>query len=352
MELFFIFSLLFSTIIFIFIFLSLHFFPSEQKTTQCNTPLPLPGKNGWPFIGETLDYLSKIKNGCPEKFASERRSKYSSKAFKTSIIGQEMVILGGPEGNKFLFSNESKLVKAWWPTSVDKIFPKSHSTPNHEDYNNVRKFYSNFLKADTLQRFVGTANLVMKDNLKAHWNNQKQIKASFAVKKYSFALSCRLFLSVEDPQKVESLAKPIDEIAKGLLSMAINFPGTAFNRAIKASKEMREEIEGMIKLRKIELSEKKVSPFQDLLSQMLVATDDKGQFSNEYDIASYILGMLHGSYGTVNAALTFIVKYLAEYPDVYSEVLRGMDNYDFHLSSAYLLYICTNFYISSCGNNR
>lgn len=263
-----------------------------------------------------------------------------------------MVILGGPEGNKFLFSNESKLVKAWWPTSVDKIFPKSHSTPNHEDYNNVRKFYSNFLKADTLQRFVGTANLVMKDNLKAHWNNQKQIKASFAVKKYSFALSCRLFLSVEDPQKVESLAKPIDEIAKGLLSMAINFPGTAFNRAIKASKEMREEIEGMIKLRKIELSEKKVSPFQDLLSQMLVATDDKGQFSNEYDIASYILGMLHGSYGTVNAALTFIVKYLAEYPDVYSEVLRGMDNYDFHLSSAYLLYFCTNFYISSCGNNR
>ncbi|KAF3685519.1 Beta-amyrin 28-oxidase [Capsicum annuum] len=47
------------------------------------------------------------------------------------------------------------------------------------------------------------------------------------------------------------------------------------------------------------------------------------------DCASYIVGLLQGGYSTVNAAITIIMKYMAEYPDVYSEVLKeqmGIDN--------------------------
>ncbi|KAK3033853.1 hypothetical protein RJ639_034271 [Escallonia herrerae] len=78
----------------------------------------------------------------------------------------------------------------------------------------------------------------------------------------------------------------------------------------------------MIKQRQTELSQKRATPKPDILSQMLLSTDDNGRFSNEVDIASYLVGLLHAGYSTVNAALTFVMKYLAEHADVSDEVLR------------------------------
>jgi len=41
--------------------------------------------------------------------------------FKTHLLFCLTIILGAPEGNKFLFANENKLVKNSWPPSVAKL---------------------------------------------------------------------------------------------------------------------------------------------------------------------------------------------------------------------------------------
>jgi hypothetical protein len=46
----------------------------------------------------------------------------NAKVFKTHILFSSIVFLGPPEGNKFLFSNENKLVQASWPSSINKLF--------------------------------------------------------------------------------------------------------------------------------------------------------------------------------------------------------------------------------------
>lgn len=48
-----------------------------------------------------------------------QRKKLFGDVFKTSVLGEKMAFLCGPEGNKFLFSNENKLVEVWWPSSVE-----------------------------------------------------------------------------------------------------------------------------------------------------------------------------------------------------------------------------------------
>lgn len=79
----------------------------------------------------------------------------------------------------------------------------------------------------------------------------------------------------------------------------------------------------MIKQRKIDVSENKASPTQDILSHMLTTADENGQYMNEMDIADKILGLLIGGHDTASAAITFVVKYLAELPHVYNKVLEG-----------------------------
>lgn len=128
------------------------------------------------------------------------------------------------------------------------------------------------------------------------------------VRKYALSLSCCLFLSVEGAEEVENFVKPFEIISAGLFSMAINLPGTAFSRAVRASKAIQNELRPIIKQRKSDLLEKRASPWQDILSHMHLTTDEHGQLLNEVDISSYIFGLVNGSCDTLNSAPMSIMK--------------------------------------------
>lgn len=286
-----------------------------------NLRLP-PGNTGWPLLGESLDFFSKIRQGVIEKFVTDRRDKYSSTIFRTSLIGHPMAIICDAEGNKFLFSNENKFVKHWWPSTIDKLFPKSNNKPNTEHTKALRKLLTFILKGDMLREYVGTIDAIMKQHL-LMYANCKIVKVGDMAKRYIFKLACITFLGIDNQGKIDELEKGIDEIGVGLHSMPLNFPGTALNRAIKTSKLMREEFEAMVRKRKGDFSEHGSFSTKDFVSHMLQATDDNGQFFSEADIACILVGLLQGSYTTVHNTITNIMMYLAEFPDVYNLVLRG-----------------------------
>ncbi|KAM4113397.1 hypothetical protein ACJW30_05G217600 [Castanea mollissima] len=280
------------------------------------------GNMGLPYIGESLEYLSTGRKGHPEKFFYDRMAKFSSEVFKTSIFGEPVAVMCNTAGNKFLYSNENKLVTAWWPSSVNKIFPSSLQTSSNEESKKMRKMLPKIMKPEALQRYIGIMDTIAKRHFEAGWEGKKEVTVFPLAKNYTFWLACRLFLSIEDPEHVAKFADPFAVLASGILSIPIDLPGTPFNRAIKASKVIKKELRAIIKQRKIDLAENKASPTQDILSHMLLASDENGQFMAEMDIADKILGLLIGGHDTASAAVTFVVKYLAELPEIYDEVLK------------------------------
>ncbi|KAL3585650.1 hypothetical protein D5086_012517 [Populus alba] len=69
-----------------------------------------PDNTGLSLIGESLEFLTTGQKGQPEKFILDRMAKFSSKVFKTSLFCEPTAVFCGAAGNKFLFSNENKLV--------------------------------------------------------------------------------------------------------------------------------------------------------------------------------------------------------------------------------------------------
>ncbi|CAK9180955.1 unnamed protein product [Ilex paraguariensis] len=300
-------------------FLSLHFLFYNNKSGGRKLP---PGNTGWPFIGESFEFLSTGWKGHPEKFIFDRMTKYSPTVFKTSILGEQAAVFCGAAGNKFLFSNENKLVQAWWPNSVNKVFPSSTQTSSKEEAIKMRKLLPNFLKPEALQQYIGIMDHIARRHFAACWENKDEVVVFPLAKRYTFWLAARLFISVEDPNHVAKFADPFNFLVSGIMSIPIDLPGTPFNRAIKASNFIRKELFAIIKQRKIDLREGKASPTQDILSHMLLTSNEAGKFMNELDIADKILGLLIGGHDTASSACTFVVKYLAELPEIYEGVYK------------------------------
>ncbi|KAJ4723888.1 Cytochrome P450 [Melia azedarach] len=283
-----------------------------------------PGSTGWPFVGETLEYLSLARKGSPEKFISDRVNKYSSKLFKTSYLGEIMVFMCSAEGNKFLFSNENKLVQAWLPINFDKMFPNSDKTNLVDENMRIRKIATAFTEPTALQNYVGFFDAVAKEHLLKYWERKQQVKVQSLAEKFTFTSDCRLFLNIHDPETLEELEKLFDSLLSGLISLPINLPGTKYNRAVKASKELRKKFEAMIRQRRIDVQEKKKSDEskQDIFSLLLQEKYKDGQNVSESDLANKITGLILAAHSTTSATMISIIKFLAELPQVYEGVLQ------------------------------
>ncbi|KAM1822385.1 hypothetical protein ACFX1X_024808 [Malus domestica] len=93
---------------------------------RCNTNkkrLP-PGEMGLPWVGQTMEfYKAQRKNSLFDDFAQPQIAKYG-KIFTTHLMGSPTVIVNGANANKFLLSNEFKLVVSSWPSASVQLMGK------------------------------------------------------------------------------------------------------------------------------------------------------------------------------------------------------------------------------------
>ncbi|CAI9110014.1 OLC1v1009971C1 [Oldenlandia corymbosa var. corymbosa] len=317
---------------FLFLYLITNLFPTRKsQSTSSGKQLLPPGKTDWPFFSETLDFYSKYQKNVVQKFVMERCKRYSSKIFKTSLIGQPVIVISGAEGNKFLFSNQTDLFKHWFPSSIDKLFPNTNEVlADVSKVQAMRKFLTSILKGDALREHVRILDATIKQQLHTDdWNGEQVIKVGEMSRRYSFATGCKIFLGIEDQKKVDGLEELIKLILIGLTSIPINFPGTAFHRAMKSSKKVFKQIDAEIRQRKIEynMGDQAASSGarNDFVSYLVQSTRDHGLFLTDVQIATLLTGLLIGSYWGIHATITNVFKHLADFPQVYDLVLKEQE---------------------------
>ncbi|XP_070012371.1 beta-amyrin 28-monooxygenase-like [Nicotiana sylvestris] len=269
--------------------------------------------------------VSPRRDESPEKFVTDRIEKYQSQIFKTCLVGEKVAVLCGPAGNKFLFGNENKLVNVWWPSSVRQLLGSCLSTISGEEAKLMRKMLFYFVSPDAFSKlYIKTMELSTRQHIRNHWQGKEELKVFPTIKLHTFDLACRLFMSLEDTNRISNLFNLFNIFLKGVLSVALNFPGTRFYHAKKATNAIRKELILIVKQRREALEQKLlVSPPQDLLSHLLLFPDENGKFMSELELANNILLLLFAGHDTTSVTLTLVMKYLGELPHVYDKVLQA-----------------------------
>ncbi|KAL1808639.1 hypothetical protein ACET3Z_025629 [Daucus carota] len=307
-------ALLFMSLIAVISMFLFFFFFQKHKA---NVP---PGSSGLPVVGESIKF---VLSG-PQGFIRERMDKYAQDVFQTSLFGQKMALFCGPQGNKFLFSNQTKSLASWWPLSVRKalFFPEVVESSTDKIASLQHSFMREILKPEALKHYIPVMDSMAREHVESEWAGHEVVKAYSVSKKYTFDLACKLLMSVDDAEHVARLAKYFTLVNTGLFSVPIDLPGTSYNRAIKGGKSVRAELMKIITNRRKDIMENNLEKAtrSDYLSRVLLLTDENGDFISEREITNNIIGLLFASYETTSSAITFVLKYLAELPDIYDKV--------------------------------
>ncbi|KAJ3677013.1 hypothetical protein LUZ60_002737 [Juncus effusus] len=275
----------------------------HMRKTQEKPKLP-PGSMGWPYIGETLQLYSQD----PNIFFASKQKRYGE-IFKTHLLGCPCVMLASPEASKFVLVTQSHLFKPTYPQSKEKMIGPNALFFHQGDYHlKIRKIVQGSLSPDSLRGMVPDIESIVKLLLDS-WNGN--IMTTFHVMKtFSFDVAILAIFGgrLDEKYKIE-LKKNYFIVDKGYNSFPNNFPGTLYQKAIQARKQLSCILSEIMEERR-----NKGEIGNDLLGCLMESKDEKvGNLSDE-QIADNVIGVLFAAQDTTASVLTWIFKYLHDYP--------------------------------------
>ncbi|KAF7135583.1 hypothetical protein RHSIM_Rhsim08G0114900 [Rhododendron simsii] len=295
-----------------------------KKSKQNTLNLP-PGNMGWPFIGETIGYLKPYSATTIGEFMEQHISRYG-KIYKSNLFGGPTIVSADAGLNKFILQNEGRLFESSYPSSIGGILGKwSMLVLVGDMHRDMRIISLNFLsnarlKTHLLPEVEKQTLLVL-----SSWKDNSTFCAQDEAKKFTFNLMAKNIMSL-DPGKpeTEELKKEYITFMKGVVSAPLNFPGTAYRKALKSRSIILKFIEQKMEER-IGKMGKGVENLDDddLLGWVLKHSD----LSKE-QILDLVLSLLFAGHETSSVSIALAIYFLQGCPKAVQQ-LRAVNFEDY-----------------------
>ncbi|KAL6897297.1 hypothetical protein ACP4OV_006993 [Aristida adscensionis] len=306
----------------------------------CNGRLP-PGSMGLPLIGETFQILKRSYSfDIPDYF--KLRMKRYGLLFKSSFVGQPVVFCMDPEVSRFIFQQEDKLFRSWYPETLNRIVGKKTFSIAYGDvHKHARAMAAPIYAPKHLKEaFIVEIESIITDSLRT-WADEPSIELKEAVNNMMFDLMIKKLIGFEpgNPKTME-LRKNIIMFFKGLISFPLYFPGTKFYQSMKARKIVQKMIRDLLKQRTRE-PEKENGDFLDIVVQELQSERD---LMDEDFMVDFVAGLIFASIALTPTVIAVGMKLLTDNPNVVEALTLEKLEHPCVLTSGieFLLSACTH----------
>ncbi|GAV90900.1 p450 domain-containing protein [Cephalotus follicularis] len=286
---------------------------TKRKPSRLNLP---PGNMGWPFLGETIGYLRPYSATSIGEFMEQHISRYG-KIYKSNLFGEPTIVSADAGLNKFILQNEGRLFECSYPRSIGGILGKwSMLVLVGDMHRDMRIISLNFLSHARLRthllREVEKHTLLVLSS----WKENSPFSAQDEAKKFTFNLMAKHIMSL-DPGKSETelLKKEYVTFMKGVVSAPLNFPGTAYRKALKSRSTILKFIEIKMEERILKMEDRGDLEENDLLGWVLKHSD----LSTE-QILDLILSLLFAGHETSSVAIALAIYFLQGCPNALQQL--------------------------------
>ncbi|KAJ8755943.1 hypothetical protein K2173_024488 [Erythroxylum novogranatense] len=279
----------------------------RSSSPNYKTPLPL-GTLGWPFVGETVDFVSSAYSDRPETFMDKRRRMYG-KVFKSHIFGTPTIVSTDAEVSKIILQSDAKTFVPSYPKSLTELMGKSSILLiNGSLQRRIHGLVGAFFKSPHLKAQITRDMQCYVQQSMERWRDDCPIYIQDETKNIAFQVLVKVLISLDPGQEMELLKNQFQEFISGLMSLPINIPGSQLFRSLQAKKKMAKFVQKVIRSKRASGIS---TPPKDILEVLL--NDDNEQLNDEL-LADNLIDMMIPGEDSVPILMTLAIKYLSDCP--------------------------------------
>ncbi|CAO2830536.1 unnamed protein product [Amaranthus hypochondriacus] len=286
----------------------------EKKKSKSKSRVP-KGSSGWPFIGETLDFIASSYTSKPVTFMHKRKAMYG-KVFRTHLLGKPVIVSTDPEINKVVLQNHGTIFIPSYPKSITELFgANSILRMNGAPHKRLHASIGRFLKSPELKAQI-TTDILHSINLSfQNWKHGHLVYIQDQTNQITFEILVKVLMGMEAGEEMEVFKKEYKEFIKGLVCLPIKLPGTQLYKSLKAKERLKKMIRKRIDERLIR--NKAHGKSNDAIDVLLRDIHDRSEVDECQPldvIAGNIIEMMVPGEDSVPMVMTLAVKYLSDNP--------------------------------------
>jgi len=271
-----------------------------------NSLTHIPGDEGWPFIGKTLDVLADPK-GQVERSAA----KYGL-LYRSHIFGETSLTFLGPEANELVLFDQAKLFSSslGWGRILDLLFPRGLMLLDFDEHRLHRRALSVAFKSGPMKSYLAGLDTGIAARV-AQWKAQPGPMLLYpAMKQLTLDLAATSFLGADLGPEVDDITNAfVDMVAASISVIRTPLPGTKMARGVRGRKRIVAYFSEQIPIRRAK------GDGEDLFSQLCQATHEDGALLSTQDIVDHMSFLMMAAHDTLTSSLTSFVAALAANPD-------------------------------------
>ncbi|GFY80355.1 hypothetical protein Acr_01g0001640 [Actinidia rufa] len=273
----------------------------------------IPGRQGIPFLGETLSFLSATNSTKGVYDFVRLRRLWHGKWFKTSLFGKTHVFVPSTEGAKAIFTNDFALFnKGFVKSMADAVGKKSLLCVPQESHKRIRRLLSDPFSMNSLSKFVQKFDYMLCERLKKLEEDGKSFVLLKFNMKIAFDAMCNMLMSITDTSLLQQIERDCTAISDAMLSFPVMIPGTRYYKGIKARTRIMKTFEAMIACRR-RGKESREDFLQTMLQRDSYPANEK---LDDSEIMDNLLTLIIAGQTTTAAAMMWSVKFLDENREV------------------------------------
>ena len=264
----------------------------------------IPGEDGFPVIGKTLELIAD-----PKGFVELMAARYGP-VFRIRALGDISIALLGPDANEFFLLDPQKILSSsqGWSLLLGRLFPRGLMLLDFDEHRLHRRALSMAFKAGPMRSYLELLNAGIPAAL-AQWPMQREMRIYPAMKKLTLDLAGTSFLGMPLGPELEALTKALSAmVAASIAPIRVPLPGTLMRAGVKGRAFVSEYFKRQIPARR-------ESGGSDLFSHLCQAAHEDGSLLSAQDIADHMSFFIMAAYDTLTSSLTSWIYRLAAHPD-------------------------------------
>ncbi|XP_057531508.1 ent-kaurenoic acid oxidase 1-like isoform X1 [Amaranthus tricolor] len=293
----------------------------EFKLGEKRQKLP-PGDLGLPFIGNMWSFLRAFKSHNPDSFINAFITRYGKTGiYKAFMFGSPSIIVTSAETCRKVLNDDEKFKPGWPESTAELIGRQSFIAISYEEHKRLRRVTSTPINGhEALSQYVGYIESIVQTSLEK-WCKMGDIEFLTHLRKLTFQIIMYIFLSSESEPVMEALEREYSTLNYGVRSMAINLPGFAYHKALKARKRLVAVFQSIIDERRaLKRDGVAIEAKKDMMDDLLEVEDEDGRKLTDQEIIDVLVMYLNAGHESSGHTMMWATVLLQQHPEVLHKV--------------------------------